>query len=1056
MVSIASFGLVQAGTDDILSGFAWSENIGWISFNSTSDGSSQDYGVTFNASSGVLTGSAWSENIGWISFNDSEVSSPPFSPYQSDSFVAISDKDTGVFTGWGRALTACLDDNWSVNQCIGSDAGDQAGGWDGWISLSGSDPAYGVTRDLEDNTVSGYAWGGDVIGWISFSGSDPDYGVVFYGADGSNPVSQITDPANGSWFFDDFTMNIVDEDFGFGLDYDECTYEIYNFDGASYVGSGLKSRDCNDPVDITVALGSEPNGCGIEGRESCGIYVWSTDLSGLDSEAGIKFYSIDFTAPEPGELYLIDPDEEKPIQVEAGEFYTLKSVVKDNLQVSSCNLYISGSKQSDTVTLASGSTERIASVVYQFPSSGTYHNNYMKCQDAAGNISTSEPITFFTVTPAESPFISSMTAYSSHTEDPNIECASQYSCCMDYTTQDDCLVKFNITASAPGDPEGENLTYDWTFGDGGTSTDKNPSHHYSSASTGNGWSATVTASNETDSGLKSMDVVVVTPSLTVDLSAIPSFGLAPLSGVDLRDIVSGTMFGKIDYNFNCGNGTTANVTATTTNDYTATSICNYTEGDYTATTTVARGTGGASDSIDISATGDCTYNAESNATTTCNSDQGCSHVIECRTDNTWPSCSTDECTIGDVDGGRTCSDTCEWSDGDCTSDFDCYCPLDGCLDSYYYDYPVYGSCTNYSCEIGTQEEGSCYVEKPAEPDSRCNIAPICNSLTATPSSGVSPLSVLLTADVVDNDGPGDISYIFDFGDLQGATPGTNNVTHLYYVLKDATSTTYIAEISAEDEYNAVSTINATTTITVTRNIPPVAALGCSVGSCGVDSLCDIAGTSILYHQNCIFSFINESTDDDSSNPPDNNDHIVKSTWSIFYNDDSSYSSNSYTGSSTMDNFTVSGLAQRTAYYVLLEVEDAKGGTSTTSADFYVRKEIVAGFECSLDPGEEKVWKDCANLSVSEGETVYLQDVSEGSDIDESATEATITGWNWTFTGGTPLSSTQQDPTASFEQGVANTGRIELTVTDSAGRSDDTSHDLIITIPLPEWQEIPPL
>ncbi|MHA1483339.1 MAG: PKD domain-containing protein, partial [Candidatus Heimdallarchaeaceae archaeon] len=561
MVSIASFGLVQAGTGHILSGFAWSENIGWISFNSTSDGSSQDYGVTFNSSSGVLTGNAWSENIGWISFNNGEVSTPPFDPYKADSFVAISSTSTGAFTGWSRALTACLDDKWNINKCTSSDAGDQAGGWDGWISLSGSDPAYGVTRNLEDNTVSGYAWGGDVIGWISFSGSDPDYGVVFYGADGSNPVSQITDPANGSWFFDDFTMNIIDEDIGFGLDYDKCTYEIYNLVGASYVGSGLIPRYCNDPVDITVALGSEPNGCGIEGRDSCGIYVRSTDLSGLDSDPGIKFYSIDFTAPTPGELYLIDPDEEKPIQVVEGDYYTLKSVVTDNLQVSGCDLFINGSKQSETVSLTSGSTERIASVVYQFPSSGTYHNNYMRCQDAAGNISTSEPITFFTVTEATSPVVSSITTYSSHTDTPDTECTSQYNCCMDYTTQSDCLVKFNVSAY---DPDDLPLTYVWDFGDdSATSTTENPSHHYDSAGT---YTVTVTASNGTKSGLRNKEIVVTTPSLTVGLSAIPSFGLAPLTDVDLRDIVSGTMFGKIDYNFNCGNGTTANVTATTTND----------------------------------------------------------------------------------------------------------------------------------------------------------------------------------------------------------------------------------------------------------------------------------------------------------------------------------------------------------------------------------------------------------------------------------------------------------------------------------------------------------
>ena len=204
--------------------------------------------------------------------------------------------------------------------------------------------------------------------------------------------------------------------------------------------------------------------------------------------------------------------------------------------------------------------------------------------------------------------------------------------------------------------------------------------------------------------------------------------------------------------------------------------------------------------------------------------------------------------------------------------------------------------------------------------------------------------------------------------------------------------------------------------------------------------------------------MNQSTDEDSTNASSTN-HIEQSTWSIFYDGGGQLGGDSvYTGTieSIMGSFTLPGMDQRTAYSVLLEVEDVKGGTATTSADFYVRKDIVSAFQCSLDPGEEKVWKSCNNLSVSEDETVYLQDLSEGSDIDESATEATIDSWSWTFTGGTPLTSAQQNPTASFEQGVTNTGRIGLTVTDSAGRSDYAYRDLIITIPLPEWQEIPPI
>ncbi|MBI5153289.1 MAG: hypothetical protein HZA36_02410 [Parcubacteria group bacterium] len=50
-----------------VSGNAWSENIGWISFKNPNAGSS--YGVNIHPLSGILSGYAWSEHIGWIDFN---------------------------------------------------------------------------------------------------------------------------------------------------------------------------------------------------------------------------------------------------------------------------------------------------------------------------------------------------------------------------------------------------------------------------------------------------------------------------------------------------------------------------------------------------------------------------------------------------------------------------------------------------------------------------------------------------------------------------------------------------------------------------------------------------------------------------------------------------------------------------------------------------------------------------------------------------------------------------------------------------------------------------
>lgn len=52
-----------------LSGWAWNDAIGWISFDSVTAGSPYAYQVTINNSTGYFSGWAWNDIIGWISFN---------------------------------------------------------------------------------------------------------------------------------------------------------------------------------------------------------------------------------------------------------------------------------------------------------------------------------------------------------------------------------------------------------------------------------------------------------------------------------------------------------------------------------------------------------------------------------------------------------------------------------------------------------------------------------------------------------------------------------------------------------------------------------------------------------------------------------------------------------------------------------------------------------------------------------------------------------------------------------------------------------------------------
>jgi len=153
--------LTEASSDDNISGYAWSENIGWISFNNTTGGGS-DYGVQIDPSTGDLSGYAWSENIGWISFNRSDAGDPPSNPFKNGIPIANYDENTGQITGWMRVLA-------------------YSGGWDGWIRFCEVSICSGNTATIDSNKDwHGWAWSDMVVGWISFNsveGGSGDYKV---------------------------------------------------------------------------------------------------------------------------------------------------------------------------------------------------------------------------------------------------------------------------------------------------------------------------------------------------------------------------------------------------------------------------------------------------------------------------------------------------------------------------------------------------------------------------------------------------------------------------------------------------------------------------------------------------------------------------------------------------------------------------------------------------------------------------------------------------------------------------------------------------------------
>lgn len=160
-------GTAFAGNGDRFSGWAWSENTGWISFNCTNTTScgTSDYGVTA-ATTGfprAVTGWAWSDNLGWIDFSNATY-------------------DSGAGSLGGTALV------YSTTQSPYRSGDSDDDGWDGVIDLSGiAVSPFGPVTDITDDTADGwdwpdnavdmfdgFSWGDENMGWIKFSCQDSD------------------------------------------------------------------------------------------------------------------------------------------------------------------------------------------------------------------------------------------------------------------------------------------------------------------------------------------------------------------------------------------------------------------------------------------------------------------------------------------------------------------------------------------------------------------------------------------------------------------------------------------------------------------------------------------------------------------------------------------------------------------------------------------------------------------------------------------------------------------------------------------------------------------
>lgn len=141
-----------AGSAENVAGFAWSQNIGWISSNCTDTGTcgTSDYGVNIG-NDRTISGYAWSENIGWIDFNEADLAGCPSGSCKA--WVETCSAGQCPVSGWARVLAS-------------------GGGWDGWIKLGGTaqdGSPYPLYVDPATGEFHGWAWSDAVLGWISFN-----------------------------------------------------------------------------------------------------------------------------------------------------------------------------------------------------------------------------------------------------------------------------------------------------------------------------------------------------------------------------------------------------------------------------------------------------------------------------------------------------------------------------------------------------------------------------------------------------------------------------------------------------------------------------------------------------------------------------------------------------------------------------------------------------------------------------------------------------------------------------------------------------------------------
>ncbi len=244
-----------------------------------------------------------------------------------------------------------------------------------------------------------------------------------------------------SWQNSDFARFIYDLAPA-GSTLEKCYYFLY--DNFKKEMTGGNQRKCNSNLTITVG---ENKNCSSQGENACTLYVYAVDDLGIQGEMATVTYNIDYEGPRIGKVSL----EDKSYLAE----------VSDNLKVSYCWLYLNN-KNVGSMKIENN----LASLEYSFLNGESY-NAFVRCADQYD----AERGEYLNINSGE---LTEIVIAQNHP--PKI------SFCRVIPTQGSTQTNFKFETEA-SDPDGNALSYQWDFGDGEISNEKNPSHYYKSLNT---------------------------------------------------------------------------------------------------------------------------------------------------------------------------------------------------------------------------------------------------------------------------------------------------------------------------------------------------------------------------------------------------------------------------------------------------------------------------------------------------------------------------------------------------------------------------------------------